>query len=45
VHMRPSNTEPILRVYTEAPTEGKAQALADRFRGELRELVEALEVA
>ena len=45
VHMRPSNTEPILRVYTEAPTEGKAKALADRFRGELRELVEALEVA
>ena len=45
VHMRPSNTEPILRVYTEAPTEGKAQALANRFRGELRELVEALEVA
>jgi phosphomannomutase len=43
VHMRPSNTEPILRVYTEAPTEGEAQALADRFRGELQDLVNTLE--
>ncbi|PSQ89123.1 MAG: phosphoglucosamine mutase, partial [Bacteroidetes bacterium QH_2_63_10] len=43
VHMRPSNTEPILRVYTEAPPEGEAQALADRFRGELQDLVNTLE--
>ncbi|MFP4227224.1 MAG: phosphoglucosamine mutase [Salinivenus sp.] len=39
VHMRPSNTEPILRVYTEAPTEEEAQALADRFKSELQDLI------
>lgn len=39
VHVRPSNTEPILRVYTEAPTEDKAQALADRFKTELQTLI------
>ncbi|MFB6273117.1 MAG: phosphoglucosamine mutase [Salinibacter sp.] len=43
VHMRPSNTEPILRVYTEAETEDKAQALAGRFRGELQDLIDTLE--
>jgi phosphomannomutase len=45
VHIRPSNTEPILRVYAEAPTEEEAQALADRFKTELRDLIEALEAA
>jgi phosphomannomutase len=45
VHMRPSNTEPILRVYTEAPTQEAAQALAERFQGELQETVEALGTA
>ena len=43
VHMRPSNTEPILRVYTEAETEEEAQTLAARFRGELQELIDTLE--
>ena len=43
VHMRPSNTEPILRVYTEAETEEKAKDLAERFCEELNELSEALE--
>ncbi len=45
VHMRPSNTEPILRVYAEAPTEDEAQALADRFKTELRDLIDSLEAA
>jgi len=45
VHMRPSNTEPILRVYAEAPTQDDARALADRFRGELQEQVERLGAA
>jgi phosphomannomutase len=40
VHMRPSNTEPILRVYAEAPTADTAQALADRFKGELQTLID-----
>ncbi len=43
VHMRPSNTEPILRVYTEAETDKDAQALAARFREELQDLIDTLE--
>lgn len=37
VHLRTSNTEPVLRVYAEAATADDAEALAERFRGELRE--------
>ena len=43
VHMRPSNTEPILRVYAEAPTADDAQALADRFKNELQTLIDEWE--
>lgn len=32
VHVRRSNTEPIIRIYTEAPTQGQATELADRFK-------------
>lgn len=32
VHLRPSNTEPIVRVYAEAPTRQEAAALADKVR-------------
>lgn len=35
VHLRKSNTEPIIRIYTEAPTQEKADALADKFIAEL----------
>ncbi len=35
VHLRKSNTEPILRIYTEAGTPEAADALAERFKGEL----------
>lgn len=45
VHMRPSNTEPILRVYAEAPTEDAAQSLADRFKTELDALLDTLETS
>jgi phosphomannomutase len=38
VHLRKSNTEPIIRIYTEAPTAEAADSLADRFIGELSEL-------
>ena len=31
VHLRPSNTEPIIRIYTEAPTQLKADDLADNI--------------
>jgi phosphomannomutase len=36
--MRKSNTEPIIRIYTEAARAEEADALADRFIGELQEL-------
>ena len=35
VHMRKSNTEPIIRVYAEAGTQAKADALTQRFSAEL----------
>lgn len=38
VHMRKSNTEPIIRIYTEASSPEEANGLADRFIGELKEL-------
>lgn len=38
VHLRPSNTEPILRVYAEDETEEQARARAKRFKQELQEL-------
>ena len=36
VHLRKSNTEPIIRIYTEAPSQAQADALADRFISELK---------
>lgn len=36
VHLRKSNTEPIIRVYTEAHTMEEADQLAQRFIGEIR---------
>lgn len=38
VHLRKSNTEPIIRVYTEAKSMAEAEALAQRFIGEIREI-------
>ena len=38
VHLRKSNTEPIIRIYTEAPSQQQANALADRFISELKAL-------
>lgn len=35
VHLRKSNTEPIIRVYAEAETEGKALELVDRIKQEV----------
>jgi len=35
VHMRKSNTEPIIRVYAEAATQSEATALGTRFMKEL----------
>ena len=38
VHLRKSNTEPIVRIYTEAGTQAEADALAERFIAEMREI-------
>ncbi len=38
VHLRKSNTEPIVRVIAEAPTEEKARKLADRFLSEIKSM-------
>lgn len=35
VHLRPSNTEPIVRIYSEAPTKEEARRLADRVKNRL----------
>ncbi len=39
VHMRKSNTEPIMRVYSEAPTTEEADALGKRFLNEIKNLM------
>lgn len=36
VHLRKSNTEPIIRIYTEAPTQSEADALAFRIIDEIK---------
>jgi phosphomannomutase len=36
VHLRKSNTEPIIRVYTEAPTQTEADALALKIVDEIK---------
>ncbi len=38
VHLRKSNTEPIIRIYSEAPTMEKADRLAQRIMVEIREI-------
>ncbi|NAS30589.1 phosphoglucosamine mutase [Flavobacteriaceae bacterium R38] len=38
VHLRKSNTEPIIRIYTEAATQQEADGLADRIINEIKEI-------
>jgi phosphomannomutase len=38
VHLRPSNTEPIVRIYSEAPTKEEAEALASSIQKSLESL-------
>ncbi len=38
VHLRKSNTEPIVRIYTEAGSQAEADALAERFIGEMKSI-------
>jgi len=39
VHLRKSNTEPIIRIYTEASTQEKADALGHRFIDEMKSML------
>lgn len=41
VHLRKSNTEPIIRIYTEAKSQEEADALADRFIQEIKAITES----
>ena len=41
VHLRKSNTEPIIRIYTEAHTMEKADSLAKRFISEIEQICKA----
>lgn len=36
VHLRKSNTEPIIRIYTEAPSQNEADTLADKIIAEIK---------
>ena len=38
VHLRKSNTEPIIRIYTEAPSQETADALAKSIVEEIKEI-------
>ena len=39
IHLRKSNTEPIIRIYTEAKSQKAADALAERFISEIKDLI------
>lgn len=40
VHLRKSNTEPIIRIYTESTTQEKADALAQRVLNEIQDVID-----
>ncbi|PKP17472.1 MAG: phosphoglucosamine mutase, partial [Bacteroidetes bacterium HGW-Bacteroidetes-22] len=42
VHLRKSNTEPIIRIYSESDTMGKADHLAGKILGDIREIVKMM---
>jgi phosphomannomutase len=39
IHLRKSNTEPIIRVYTESTSAEKANSLAERMMAEIKEMI------
>jgi phosphomannomutase len=43
VHLRPSNTEPIIRIYSEAPTKARAEELATELKHEIEKRVAGIE--
>ena len=43
VHLRPSNTEPIIRIYSEAPSKARAEELASELKHEIEKRVAGIE--
>ncbi len=43
VHLRPSNTEPIIRIYSEAPSKARAEELASELKREIEKRVSIIE--
>ena len=39
VHLRKSNTEPIIRIYSEGPTPEAAESIAQKIMNEIQEIV------
>ena len=39
IHLRKSNTEPIIRIYTESKTAEQANALAEHFMAEIKSMI------
>lgn len=39
VHLRPSNTEPIIRIYSESDSETKANAMANKVINDIKEII------
>ena len=39
IHLRKSNTEPIIRIYTESTSKNNADTLAKRFISEIKSLI------
>lgn len=39
IHLRKSNTEPIIRIYSEGPTPERAEAIAQKFIAEIEEII------
>ena len=39
VHLRKSNTEPIIRIYAESESQDKANALGQRFINEIKNVI------
>ncbi|MEM1320762.1 MAG: phosphoglucosamine mutase [Bacteroidota bacterium] len=43
IHLRKSNTEPIIRIYSESSSEVTANHLADKIRGDINEILKNIE--
>ena len=42
VHLRKSNTEPVIRIYTEATTKSEADKLSNKFISKINHLIEKI---